>query len=377
MTTSQISLPVPATWTSGPVTVPYLRSQVTNAVAFYLQRPMFIGQASGGPSWASGSDLGFGMNVELADPWNMHYALPGGTSTAQVYAPVPGWYLCRAQIPVNWTSGTAAQFAAGFQAQTGGVLGSAVRGPFYLNGSGTAFSVQACDLIEQTVSGSLGGSGDYILPTLYASSATSIGNTAGNLATVQVRWVCSVSGTQPLPVPPLTSVPSPITSAWLNANVRDAIRFMVYPPVVKAYYVSGMGGSGAIAAASLGSPVIVPLNTLAVDTYGSTYNTLSSTWTAPVAGRYFIHGQWNAATVTGTFTIAAGLSVNGGTTQYGDIPWFSSTTAFNLGASVTRRLRLNAGDTVQLMAAQGSGSSMALASAAATQSRFISVWEGE
>jgi hypothetical protein len=375
MPTPTPSLPSPRTWaTDDLITVPRLRADVSNAIAFLAQRPAFIGQNTGGSSWGSGSDLTFGMQAELADPWSMH-ATSGqvsGAVSSQVFAPVPGWYLCRSVIPVAWTSGTAAQFIAGFIAQTGRVLGSAVRGPSYVNGSGAASNVTCLDLIEQTVGGSLGGSGDYVQPTLYASSSTTIGAVAGNLGTVWVRWACAVSGTQPLPVPPLTSVPSPITSAWLNANVRDAIRFLAYPPVCKAYYTAG---SASIPANSLGSPNAVPLNTTAVDNYGA-YNTSTSKWTAPVAGRYLLYGQWSSSPVTGSFTAAAGLSVNGGTTQYGDIPWMSTSAAFNAGAAVTRRVRLNAGDQVQLMAAQGSGSSLALATGAANQSRFIAVWEG-
>lgn len=372
MTTSQITFPAPRTWSPlDLVTTPRLRADVSNAVAFLTQRPWFIGQATGGPSWASGSDLGFGMNAEISDPWNMHNALPGGASTSQVYAPVPGWYLCRAQIPVNWTSATAAEFAPGFQAKTGGVLGTAVHGPVYLDGTGTGITTQCLDLIEQTVPGPVGGSGDYVLPTLFVSSTVNVGNTAGNLATVSVRWAAATAGTQPLPVPPLTAVPSPITSAWLNANVRDAISFLTYPPFCKAYYVAG---SGSIPVSSFSTPAVVPLNTVLADNYGG-YNTATQTYTAPAAGRYLCYGQWISALTTGSWAVVAGLSVNGAT-QWGDALWMSTATGFSVGAQATRRVRLNKGDTVQLVAAQGSGAALPLSGLAVNQSRFIAVWEG-
>jgi hypothetical protein len=261
-------------------------------------------------------------------------------------------------------------FGAGFNWTTGGVVQAAIRGPFYVDGTGSGILCQATDLIEQTTYGAVGGSGDYIQPTVYASSAVSLGT--ANPPTVSARWVCSVSGTEPLPVPPLTAVPSPITSAWMNANVRDTIRFLIYPPVAKAYYTAG---SSTMASSSLASPVTVPLNTKAVDNYGG-FSTSAFEYTAPVSGRYFLYGQFNLGTTTGTFVTGAGLSVNGGTTQWGDIPEFSSSTAFNPGASVTRRLRLTAGQTVALMGFQTSGAALSYATSAATQSRLIAVWEG-
>jgi hypothetical protein len=195
---------------------------------------------------------------------------------------------------------------------------------------------------------------------------------AADLPTVSIRWVCATSGTQPLPVPPLTAVPTPITAAWLNANVRDAIRFLSYPPAARAHYTAG---SSTLANTSLASPAIVPLTTVDVDTYGGITTGASAHYTAPVSGRYLLAGQFNlAASSTATF-YACGLRVNGSTVYWGGIVRFAGSGPAG-GAGVTKRLRLNAGDTVQLIAAQASGGAIAYNTGASNQTRFVVVWEG-
>lgn len=366
MTTSQIALPAPRTWPSNSlVTVPYLRGDVSNAVAFLEQRPMFIGQNNAGSSIANNANTALGLNVQLTDPWNGWVPSPGGFAS-QYWAPVPGWYLCRSAVA--FSSGT--RIAAGFGGTTGGGALTVQNGPFAANNGSQPLTAQCCDLIEQTVSGPANGSGDYIQPTCYQDSGGTLALASGTgtsapLPTVTVRWAAAVSGTQPLPVPPLTSVPSPITSAWLNANIRDAIRFLVYPPACKAFYTPG---SSTLASTTLASPGTVPLGSVAVDSY-SGFNTSTFTYTAPAAGIYYLYGQINLAAAGSATSIAAGLNVSG-TVTWGDIAAYPSGIAG--GASITRRMRLSAGDTVKLVAVQGSGSAIAYSG----QPRLIALWEG-
>ena len=75
-------------------------------------------------------------------------------------------------------------------------------------------------------------------------------------------------------------------------------------------------------------------------------------------------------------TYAAGLTVSGGTAQWGDIITFAPASGTTGGATVSRRLRLSAGQTVQLVGAQGSGGALAYAVGAQNQTRFIALWEG-
>ena len=369
MPTPTPSLPSPRTWAADDlITVPRLRADVTNAIAFLAQKPLFIGQNNAGSAWGAGADNSLPMPVELTDAWNAHVASTvAGSNNAQVWAQVPGWYLARAVIPVTYASATDSQFYAGFTWVAGGVTQTALRGPAYVS-SNLNIGVQVTDLIQQVNTGPVGGSGDWIAPTLYAGQAASLTATAGYWPLASVRWVCA-SPTVPVAVPPLTAVPSPITSAWMNANVRDTIRFLCGPPICRAV----LTGSPTMANSSLTSPATVPVNSVTVDNF-SGFSTSAFAYTAPVAGRYFVYGQHNLAAATGTFSVAAGVSWNG-TPQWGDMTEFSSSSGFGSGASFTRRMRLAAGDTIKLIGAQTSGSSVAYASGA-NQSRLIVVWEG-
>lgn len=371
MTASQITLPSPRTWSPGDyVTVPRLRADVADAVALLLQRPLFTGQRTLGDSWSSTADLGLPMDAELTDTWGGHLA-PPGTGTGSYWCQLPGWYLCSARVPFAYTSSTPAPFMTGFQGVSGGSAFGPWHGAVTVNGSTSGTVIpQAVDLIQLANAGAPNGSGDYVQPVARQDSGGSVSlqSLSYCMPTVTVRWVCAASGTHPLPVPPLTPVPSPITSAWLNANVRDAIRFLTYPPVMKAHYVAG---TAALAGSSLAGPQPVPLSTADVDTYGGLSG---STYTAPVAGRYLLAGQVNLAASSAAAQYACGVAVNG-TPYWGRVVQFSGTSLAG-GASIVKRLRLNAGDQVTLIASQTSGAAVAYSTSVSNQTRLIALWEG-
>ena len=369
------SLPSPVTWSpQDKIFVPRLRADLTDAVALLAARPYFVGQQTTGQSFVSANEIVVTMDTELTDAWNGHQedispAFAG--VTADYWAPLPGWYLCDARIPFSYTSSTPAPFMAGFIAVVGvSSTYGPVHGPIMANGSTSATVTPRCvDLIQQTIGGAPGGQGDFIQPLARqdSGSAQTLSVTAFALPTVSIRWVCAVSGTQPLPVPPLTAVPSPITSAWLNANLRDAVNFLVYPPVCKAHTTSGSVASG-----NLSSPKTVSPGTVDVDNYGA-YS--AGLYTAPVSGRYIVAGQVNFASSSTTATYACGIQVNGTAVLWGDALRFAGSGLAG-GAGVTKRIRLSAGDTVQLVAAQNSGAALNLNTTASNQTRLIVVWEG-
>ncbi|HZR53632.1 MAG TPA: hypothetical protein VFB06_29510 [Streptosporangiaceae bacterium] len=378
MTTSQISLPNPRTWSPGDyVLVPRLRADLSDAAALLLRRPMAVLQCSTGFSPPGGGGV-VPMDTTLADTWGGHLADVSPAFfglQADYWGQLAGWYLCDARMPFIYSSGTAAAFLAGW---TGNINGGSSYGPFYgaaaANGSGAGTTARAVDLIEMTVLSVPNGGGDFIAP--WASSGAGGGvalNTSGqNLPTASIRWICATSGTRPLPVPPLTPAPSPITSAWLNANLRDAVRFLTYPPAAKAHYTAG---SSTLANTTLASPAVVPLTTVDLDTYGGMTTGANAKYTAPVSGRYLVAGQVNLASSSTTTWYACGVLVNGSTQYWGGIVRFAGSSLAG-GAGITKRIRLNAGDTVQLIAAQASGGSIAYHTAAANQTRLIVVWEG-
>lgn len=363
------ALPVPATWSPGLVRVPQLRNDLEQAVALLAQPPHLVGQGTTGQPFASANDVVILMDSELTDVWNAH-----NSGSADFWAPVAGYYLCDARVPFQYTSSTSAPLMAGWSGTNNGLGIPLTHGALAVNGSTIQTVIaRAVDLVPQTLFGAV-GVGDLIQAFARQDSGgtVNLGTSSFDLPTVSVRWVCALTGTQPLPVPPLTACPSPITSAWLNANLRDAIRFLTYPPVAKAHYTAG---SSTLANTTLASPAIVPLTTVDTDNYGGMTTGASAHYTAPVSGRYLLAGQFNLASSSTTTFYACGVRVNGSTVFWGDITRFAGTSLAG-GAGVTKRVRLNAGDTVQLIGAQASGGAIAYNTTAANQTRLIACWEG-
>lgn len=361
-------LPVPRTWSPGDkVLVPYLRADLEQAVALLAMRPHFIGQSTTGEACPSASATTLTMDATLTDTWS-GFSNP----SANVYrCELPGWYLCDARIPFSYTSSTAAPLLAGFSSSDTSA-GATVWGAVTVNGStsGTVLA-RSLDLIQMLTSGPA-GTVTAAIARQDSGGTVNLSTAGGSLPTVSVKWVSALTGTQPLPVPPLTSAPSPVTAAWLNANLRDAVRYLIYPPAMKAHYTAG---SSSLASTSLASPAIVPLTTVDTDNYGQFTTGASAFYNIPVSGRYLFAGQVNLATSSTTTFRACGLMVNGATVYWGGITRFAGS-GLASGAAVTKRLRLNAGDFVQLVAAQASGGSIAYNTTAGNQTRMLAVWEG-
>ena len=377
MTTSQITLPAPRTWALNDlVLVPRLRADVTDAVALLTQKPMAVLQSTIGYNVPGGGGV-VPMDAELTDTWGGHLedlspAFLG--FGASYWCQLPGWYLADVRMPFIYNSATPEQFIAGVAGISGGLGLGALYGPAMTNGSGQGTTARAVDLIPLSRTGPPNGSGDLIQPWAYAGSSGTIAlNTSSvNLPTASFRWALALSGTAPLPVPPLTACPTPITSAWLNADVRDTINFLAYPPALKARYVAG---ASALANSTLATPQVVPLSTADLDNYGGLVTGASAAYTIPRAGRYLVAGQVNlAASSTATYC-ACGVLVNGATLYWGTVARFAGTSLAG-GAGITRRLRFSQGDTVQLAAAQASGGAIAYHTASTNQTRLICLWEG-
>jgi hypothetical protein len=363
------AVPNPATWANGPILTSSLRNDVTNAVNFLANRPLFLGQNTLGSVVTPSANLAVSLNSELVDTWNGHL-----TTAAAYFCQAPGWYLAEVSMPYNYTGGQAL-FYGGFSGLSGGVSFTSV-GELQQMGSGHNPQPQACDLILQTVTGPPGGSGDGIEPIAaqFTGGNVNLQSTTAVSPYMSVRWVAAASGTASLPVPANPAWPVPtayITAAFLNANIRDTIRFLAYPPVYRAHYTAG---SATLPTQSFPAGTVVPLTTIDVDNYSGGTTGTSASYTAPVAGVYFCYGQTNLAAPSNQLNVCAGLSVNGGTTQWGTSA-FSLTNANGNGMCVRKRLRLNAGDTVQFISSQGSPGAIAYNTVANNQTRFLAVWE--
>lgn len=376
MTTSQITLPSPRTWALNDlVLVPRLRADVSDAVALLTQRPYFIGQCTTGYTVTAPGSVVL-MDAALLDNWGGHLedVAPAFTGLqASYWAPLPGWYLADFRAPWAYSSGTPNSFLAGWNGNINGGTPYQTFGAVVTSAAGQGTTSRAVDLIEMSVTGPPNGTGDFIQPWADPNTGSvSLNASAQNLPTASIRWVCSLTGTAGLPVPPLATCPTPITSAWLNSNVRDAIRFLTYPPIAKAYFTPG---SASLANSTLASPQVLTLNTTAVDNYGGFTLGASAKYTAPASGRYLVAGQYNLGASSTTTWYACGVMVNGTTVYWGDILHFAGS-PLAAGAGITKRIRLNAGDYVQLVGAQASGGSIAYNTTQAAMTSLIIVWEG-
>jgi len=364
-------IPVPSTWNEGEI-VPaeILRDDVSSTVQFLANRPTFVGNDPTGPS-VSGTEP---MPVEeLNDTWNGH---ADGTDPSQYFCQAPGWYLCQADIPFDYTTATEVQFAAGFAGLSSGVAFGPNWGPLTENGSGWVPVARSCDLIIMHGQGAIGGAGDYVEFYLFAGTGTTLVTSTTQLPTVSVRWVAKVSGVTGLPVPTNPAWPVPpdyITSADMNANVRDTVRFLAFPPICKAVYTPGTTTLPSQTFPA-GTVVAFGVDDAVVDNYDGFTGGTGSNYTAAVAGNYFCYGQINLNSSANDAIYCAGFSVNSGTTQWGDSVKMVATAAG--GASVTKRLRLDEGDVLQFVASQDSGASIEYNTTGANQTRFIVVWEG-
>jgi hypothetical protein len=384
-----VSLPNPRTWALGElIKAPYLRADVSDAVALLAQPPLFTGQQGSAQTITNATETEITIDTENYDNYGGHLASGSGVNTALYYGMFPGWYLVQAQAPLQYTGGAGTMGASVGVASGGGAL--TYYGGERIPNSGTAslyaFPV-ACKLAQMVDTGTYGGSGnDRVAASCYQDSGSSQALYAGTnrFPSVSARWVCALAGTPGLPVPPLAAWPTPpsyVTSAFMNAQVRDTIRFLVYPPICEYQYNAGTQ-SLASQASVPATGTTVKLDTAVVDNY-SAFSTSTWTWTAPVAGLYWVYNLAAMSQQATATALMAGITVtsanyNGGATF---TAWGGTRASFAgtrvQSAAIRRQLRLNAGDTLQAAAWQSDSGSNAATLAGNTnewQSRFIVIW---
>lgn len=233
--------------------------------------------------------------------------------------------------------------------------------------------------------------------TVSSTTGMIVGGTLGldvGTSTAETVTITSISGTTVGISPALAhshagGVAVPVSAAFMNKNVRDAVNFLINPPVMEYQYNAGTAtlASQSVVPSPPGGPgTTIGLGTKVVDNY-SAFNNTSNTWTAPAAGLYYCYGQVALQQGAGgtAVSLAAGLTVtsanyNSGTavTIWGGTQDAYAAASFVNCAIVRRRLRLNAGDTVQLAGFQNdSATAAATIQGTATNwtSRLITVWQ--
>lgn len=340
------------------------------------------------------------LDTEINDEWSSFTT----NNPTQSFAMFPGFYLVRSTFSPFYTAGGGTTSAGVTVTEGAGpaVTYGGQRVPSSAN-SGLYPKVWCAKLAQFSAYGNYGAPGNN-----YAQGA--VFNDSGNVLVphvttssypqVTTQWCGLLANPAPSgilppvpsndswPVPPVSGAPMPsqiLGESFLNKNIRDAIFFLCYPPVMEAWYKAG---SATITSQS-SLPAVgqaVPLDTVtttvtAADNY-SAFTTGTHTWAAPRPGVYYVYGQAAISAASTSVAAAAGLTVT--SANYGGTAvtvWGGAQNASPAGsvsvAVISRKLRLNKGDSVQLAAFQSdSGSNAAtLVNSGAWQNRLITVWQ--
>lgn len=159
---------------------------------------------------------------------------------------------------------------------------------------------------------------------------------------------------------------SVLTAAQMNSNVRDAVNFVIAPPLAVLRQVSPQSfGTGAW--------VSVTFDTEDIDRDGGHSNSVNPTrYTAQTAGWYLTQGtcSW-AANATGGRQITFGT--NGGATKFAK--QFQPGNAGFIGSATTDAISyLNVGDYIELFAYQSSGGNLSAVVDSESGPRFELLW---
>lgn len=173
----------------------------------------------------------------------------------------------------------------------------------------------------------------------------------------------------------------PIAPQFLNQQVRDAVNFLAYPPFCRLQCSSTQSIPSTAFPPTVGGN---PGNQIVNFTPGGVIGqpnadnfsaTSTTAFTAPVAGLYFVYGLVFLGSAAGSYSVAAGISVNAGTIQWGEMAQFTANVI--QGPVVQRMVRLTAGQTVTLWAFQNSGGALTTNATTANSSRLICLWRAQ
>ncbi len=274
---------------------------------------------------ASSLNLGQTMFEWVGLPTSLNFPPPALTYGTVVSSPLP---------------------AAAFPSGQGTTLGSAIAA------GGTVAVVN--DYTGMVTGGALGL--DYINSQLYqpAAEKVTITSVAGGTIGVSAAAFAHATG---------APVAVPVSAAFLNQQCRDVIRFLSYPPLLRAAQTQAQSISTSGFPPTPGGNPSNQITNLSVAGGSNGIDTFSgfasNAWTVPVAGAYLVYGQIPYAGSTSAFSCSCGVSVNGGTILWGTVLRASTTGGAQVMTPAFRRLmRFAKNDAVTLWAYQGAGSSM-------------------
>lgn len=369
----------PRIWVEGePLSANLLARDVSSAVAWHRQRPLFVGLSTSATAIASSTWTLIPLHAELVDNYAGH---TDASNSSRWYAPetenFTEYYLVTAYVPVSYTGGTGPSFITGLRVNGAGTI---YEGNKISATSGHVVNGQVIDLIGMNP-------GDYVQAMAWhntgASQNTSV---SGKCPSLHARWVCAY---------PIDTVNRPATlRTWtdtdlvtadatgtvgsstkvpVNREVRDVIRYLHQPPTLR---VTSQGTAQTVAA-----------NTwTAINMASQTFDTHAMWAVSPnpsrivctQAGLYYVAGLFAVdSDATPASYVQARLRhtiLAGGTADYYGQSAMRATGAASPGDAVyaTGMIRMAAGDYVELMGWQNDGTK-AVKTAAGDCARVIAI----
>ena len=237
------------------------------------------------------------------------------------------------------------------------------QGTWITNGGGIsagATSMTVNDATGMIVNGTLGL--DYINGQQFTNTAETVTISSVTGTTIGIS-ATSYAHLQNAPVA------VPVSYAFLNQQCRDLIRFLAYPPMLRMQ-VTTTQSVGATTFPAGTQIIHLSTATGGIDNFGGV---AGSSYTIQVAGCYFVYGQVYLAGSSTLFGCSAGISVNGGTIQWGDLMRVATSSGgIGMCPVVRRLLRLSAGDVLTLYGY--TSLTMNTVNSGATYSKIIALW---
>lgn len=430
-------LPAPQTWVpESPLTTAVLRADPGNALLLLANPPLAItGQTTTTQAIPKSTVTTLALDNDLTDTWGAH-TIPDRT----VVPPLSGWYLCEGYVFLNDTS-TTSTAAAGIQSVAGGTTVSTDGGR--VSGNGVNFPIpNVADLVQVSAAtgdtialycwqdGSLSApvasawlktewvaapSGTVVTGPVAASGFTSgattllagvgsgtsailltdptgvrvgalIGIDTGSVVAETVT-VTSVAG-QTIGVsgcayahPAGAPVAVPVSSAFMNEQIRDKIRFLSYRPIARLTS-SGITQSLPSQAFAGGTAVrwASPATSGArdVDNFSGWSAANPTRYTFPKSGTWYVYGQVYVADASAKTAVSAGIGISGGTIWWGDRVFSAGSTSEFVCATVKRAsVRVTAGQWAEIFGNQDSGGSLAAQTGTGNRiCKLLAVWRG-
>lgn len=391
---------IPSTWTANiPITAHQLNQDLytydgsyfgANGVAFHSNRPLMFetllfnslvtAPVAGGAATALGGTQGSAISVvDNAALFGVGSDFPGDAASFQSTGAIGpgsngipgqygGWNLLFTFIPLNAFSGTVNTYGVVWN-----LLGS--QGPdigTFTQGSNVRSSCGfAVDLIQR-----IAGQGTQVFAPAIAAADPSgsprlvIANTVstcGQTPRFGEVWMGVSNGngqTVPSISTPLTAVTgsTQFSAATFNNTIQQTFNLLNNPPMLNCQLSNG-------STVPANSVTTVPFTvTPLIDNY-SGYSTSATNYTVPLPGIYFVHANIIFAQNFNSGQCLAGIKVNA-TSFFGGSYNATPVAAQNTGASVTKVLDLQKGDTVSTFAVASAGTSFGTQNL----SHFIMAW---